>query len=125
MTGKAEFLDHLLVFFLVMVGHLNKVATEEGVKDGTQEDDGGDDVESALLGGAVFQLLPDSPIYVGVLLNLVLGEGEGEFCVLIVVESKFTFGIGGRVFRRKRRGTGKEEEERGSKREDGKGLHEA
>ena len=54
LAGESEFLDLLFVLVFVMVGHLDKEATQESVDDGAKKNDGGNDVEAALLACPVF-----------------------------------------------------------------------
>ena len=64
------------------MSHFDKVATEEGVEDGTEKNDGSDEVKATLLTGSVFELLHDAPIVA--LLVVILREGDRKDGRLVV-----------------------------------------
>ena len=82
--------------------------------DGADTDEGGDEVESALLGGAVFHLVPHGPVFA---LDLgILGERFGKDGLLIFDEAKLTFFIGGFLAA----GSGCRSDEEGKEKREGK-----
>ncbi len=59
--------------------------------DGAEEDDGGDDVESAVVEGSVFECFC-KVYFAGVISGvLVCAEGGGEVCALVFSEAVLTF----------------------------------
>ena len=86
------------MFVLMLVGHLDEEAAEEGMYNGAKEDDRRDKIKSTLLPCPVFELFPDAPVLVRIFFPFVFSQGKRENCVLILIERVGLLCVGWLVF---------------------------
>ena len=84
-SGEAFLVDAFFMLMLMVVCHFEEVTTEKGVDNGTEENDGGDDVEASLLSRAVFELIPHPPVGFLLFHLIIFREGKWKDGVAVFV----------------------------------------